>query len=127
MLWLAILIGRHYGTLARTNVTNVPPQLNRSIPDAEIGSNGLLEHALSPDTFIDADPGDVLVLTASQVDGAPLPSWVNFDPTRLRFHGTVPAEYMEEIVIQVTASDVDGATVSDTFIIRHIRRTGQAD
>lgn len=127
MLWLAVLIGRHYRTLALTNVTNVPPQLNRSIPDAKIGADGLLEHALSADTFIDADPGEVLVLTACQVDGAPLPAWLNFDPSRLVFRGSVPADFIEEVVIQVTATDVDGAYVSDTFIIRHIRQTGQAD
>ncbi len=127
MLWFAVLIGRRYRALVRTNVTNVPPQLNRSIPDAEISPHGSLKHPLAPDTFIDPDPGEVLVLTACQADGAPLPSWLNFDPARLLFHGTAPVDFIEEIVVQVTASDVDGAFVSDTFVIRHIRQTGQAD
>ena len=127
MLWVAGVLGGRYMHLAATNVTNEPPRVVRSIPTAEVTAGIAFEHPIHPGTFEDPDPGEVLVLSATLADGAPLPSWVNFDPTRLRFHGTVPAEYMEEIVIQVTASDVDGATVSDTFIIRHIRRTGQAD
>ncbi len=126
-LFLARVIGGYYKRLAATNVTNEPPRVVRSIPTAEVTAGMAFEHPIHPGTFEDPDPGEVLVLSATLADGAPLPSWVNFDLTRLRFHGTVPTEFMEEIVVQVTASDVDGATVSDTFIIRHIRQTGHAD
>jgi hypothetical protein len=39
----------------------------------------------------------------------------------------VPTNYAEEIMIMVTASDVDGASISDTFVFRHVVRTGLVD
>jgi AAA family ATP:ADP antiporter len=127
MLWLAVLVGRHYSHLAATNVTNAPPEVGRPIPDAAIAAGDAFRHEIAPDTFTDPDPGEVLVLSATLADGAPLPSWVNFDSTRLLFSGTVPTNYAEEIMIVVTASDVDGASISDTFVFRHVVRTGLID
>ncbi len=118
MLWLAILVGRHYNHLAATNVTNAPPELGRSIPDVEVVAGSSFRHEIAPDTFTDPDPGEVLVLTATLADGQPLPAWVSFDPMNLHFRGTAPVDLVEEIVVQVTASDVDGASVSDTFVLR---------
>jgi hypothetical protein len=109
--------------MAATNVTNAPPEVGRPIPDAAITAGSAFRHEIAPDTFTDPDPGEVLVLSATLADGAPLPSWVNFDSARLLFSGTAPDKYVEEIVIQVTASDVDGASVSETFVIRRIVQT----
>lgn len=124
MLWLATLIGREYRKLSVTNVTNEPPQLARSIPNCELAPGKVFEHALHPETFTDPDPGEVLVLTACQVDGAPLPNWVAFDHRQLRFHGTAPPDHFEELTIRVTATDVDGACCESTFFVRHIEWTG---
>ena len=124
MLWLATLIGREYRKLSVTNVTNEPPQLARSIPNCELAPGKVFEHALHPETFTDPDPGEVLVLTACQVDGAPLPNWVAFDHRQLRFHGTAPPDHFEELTIRVTATDVDGACCETTFFVRHIEWTG---
>lgn len=124
MLWLAWKLGRHYKAMATSGSLNEPPKLGRSISDAEVVAGGAFQHVLHPETFLDPDPGEVLVLTAAQMDGSPLPPWVRFDPGRLIFEGTAPAELTEELVIQVTATDVDGASITETF---RIRRTVRVD
>ena len=74
----------------KTNVVNVAPQLRKPIPDVYGAPGGELQHEFDVDTFIDADPGDVLTLSANLATGEPLPSWVRFDPDSRRFHGRVP-------------------------------------
>ena len=125
MLWLAVLLGRHYSHLAATNVTNAPPELVRSIPDMEIipGWSFCLE--VKADTSTDPDPGEVLTLDATLATGGPLPAWMDFDAARRLFMGTAPADSSEAIEVRVTATDVDGATVSDTFFFR-FRQAGQS-
>jgi len=122
MLWLAWKLGRQYKAMAASGALNAPPQLVRSISDAEVVAGQTFQHAVHPETFLDPDPGEVLVVTAAQMDGSPLPPWVRFDPGKLIFAGTVPEELTEELVIQVTATDVDGASVTETFCIRRTVR-----
>lgn len=118
MLWLACMLGRHYREMAMTSMLNAPPRLMRTISDALVTAGQTFEHILDPETFSDPDPGEVLVLTACQMDGAPLPQWMRFDPVRMVFSGVAPQEFTERIMIQVTATDVDGAFVTTTFCIR---------
>jgi len=123
MLWLAWKLGRQYREMATSSSFNEPPRLGRPVGDAEVMPGRPFQHALHPETFLDPDPGEVLVLTAAQMDGRPLPSWVRFDPGRLIFEGTAPQEFSEELVIQITAADVDGASVT----IRGPSMLGDAD
>ena len=119
MVWLAVLLGRRYSQLAATNVANAPPELVRSIPDMEVPAGCSFCLEVGADTFTDPDPGEVLVLSAALADGGPLPGWMEFDTKRRLFIGTVPPDFTEGIAIRVTAADVDGASVSDTFVFRN--------
>ncbi len=120
LVWLvlAIFIGREYRRLVRENVANQAPVLNRPIPDIDAGPSGAFEVTLAADTFVDADPGDVLTLSAQLPGGGPLPSWVNFHPGSRTFRGQLPHKSDGDMEIEVIARDFDGLSASGSFFIR---------
>ncbi len=120
-LWVfvAFRAGRHYRHLVRTNVMNVAPELKKPIPDAHAAPGGDLLHEFEDDTFIDADPGDVLTLSAQLATGQPLPNWVRFEPESRRFVGRVPPDASGHLEIEVIATDFEGLTASGTFFLYH--------
>ncbi len=124
---LAVMIGREYRRLVRENVANQAPILNRPIPDIETGPNGAFHATLAADTFVDADPGDVLTLSAQLPGGEPLPSWVSFHANTRTFRGKVPSSNQTEIEIEVVARDFDGLSASGSFLIRHLELKAQTD
>jgi len=121
LIWIfvAFRAGRHYRHLVRTNVMNVAPELNKPIPDAHVTPGGDLTHEFDDDTFIDADPGDVLTLSAQLATGQPLPSWVQFEPGSRRFSGRVPPNASGHLEIEVIATDFEGLSASGTFFLYH--------
>jgi AAA family ATP:ADP antiporter len=129
LVWLvlAIFIGREYRRLVRENVANQAPVLNRPIPDIDTGANGAFEVTLASDTFVDADPGDVLTLYAQLPGGGPLPSWVNFHAGSRTFRGQVPRESFVETEIEVIARDFDGLSASASFFIRRTTANAVGD
>ena len=74
------------------------------------------------DAFRDADPGDVLNLSARLAGGQPLPPrWVQFDEaTGVPRH--LSDGYSEEVTIEVVASDVDGTQAASIFVMRRASR-----
>ena len=88
------------------------PVVLRPIADLAIREDQLLDFTLPGGTFGDAD-GDALTITATLVDGRPLPSWLRFDGARLT--GTPPADYNGSLDLAFTASD---GTLSVTDQVR---------
>ncbi len=115
---LAVAIGRGFSAKAIENVINVAPEAGDPIPDLVCQPGGRFHHPVSLDAFRDADPGDVLHLTAALADGRPLPRWLRFDPQRRAFVGSLPGDSVEELTVRVIASDVDGMEASSCFVIR---------
>jgi VCBS repeat-containing protein len=72
--------------------------------------------------FADIDVGDVLSYTATLANGNPLPSWLNFDASQLRFSGTPDAASTATIQVKVTARDTSGAETSDVFGLGQIAK-----
>ena len=72
---------------------------------------------LSDTHFSDADTGDVLSYSASLDDGGALPSWLSFDPATRTFSGTPGSADVGQLAITVTATDLDQASATDTFIL----------
>ena len=66
--------------------------------------------------FHDIDVGDVMTLSASLADGSALPDWLSFDATTAVFNGAPPAA--GEYLIQVTATDLAGASAIQSFALR---------
>jgi hypothetical protein len=120
--WIAVamMIGRMYNELARTNLTNAAPRLTGEIPHAELRPGVPFVHQLPPDLFEDSDPGDVLTLSARCADGSPLPDWLSFDHHHHRFHCDGHHLEFDELVVEVIATNHDGESVSGTFTIRRL-------
>ena len=68
-----------------------------------------------PYSFIDADKGDSLTLSATLADGSPLPAWLVFDPVTQTFSGTPLNDDVGALTIRVTATDTSGATATQDF------------
>ncbi|MEO8858233.1 MAG: calcium-binding protein, partial [Burkholderiaceae bacterium] len=71
--------------------------------------------ALEPDTFTDANAGDILVLSASLGDGTPLPEWLHFESGNGVFGGVAPDTAAGQWDLQVEARDGSGASASVGF------------
>lgn len=90
---------------------NDAPILARTLTALTIGGGGNVDFAIPADTFADVD-GDTLSITALMSNGDPLPSWLNFDGSRLT--GMPPLNFNGTLAIEVTASDGE-ATISGLF------------
>ena len=119
---LAYIIGREFRALAQRNAFNVAPEVGQPIPDLHYAPGQPFRHFVPADAFRDADPGDVLNLSARLADGQPLPRWVQFDARQRTFLGKCPDGYCEEVTIEVVASDVDGSEVASLFVMRRTLR-----
>lgn len=120
LVWigLAIAIGRDFARKARESVMNAAPEAHRPIDDLEYHPGASIEHFVHEESFVDADPGDVLYLSASLSDGRPLPGWLRFDSARHCFDARPPHGCVEEFTVTVVASDVDGLTARSSFVVR---------
>jgi hypothetical protein len=94
---------------------NNAPEVATSIPDISAATNVPFSFTLAADIFGDHDVTDTLTLTASLTDNSPLPSWLTFDPLTGQFSGTplLAGTYL----VRVTATDQDGASVYDEFLL----------
>ncbi len=124
VLWLllAVAIGRAYTTQMKR--TSNAPRLNSPIPDAQFVDGEALRHTFAEDTFVDVEPGANLALSARVHGRNELPNWLEFSPGRRLFSGKPPGKLEDELVIEVTATDLDGLSVSDTFTVRQAAMTG---
>ncbi len=111
-------IGREFARKAQENVINVAPEAGRPIADLEYLPGRPVRHEIDEDAFVDADPGDVLYLSARLADGRALPRWLVFDAKSRRFTGQPPQDFCEELRVVVVANDVDGLEASSTFVVR---------
>ena len=67
------------------------------------------------DAFAHTDPNERILLSATQANGQPLPSWVRFDPQSGKFELAAPSGYRGELTIKVVARDSQGREASSLF------------
>ena len=72
-----------------------------------------MNFTLASNTFTDPQ-NETLIYTATQANGAALPSWLSFNVTTQTFAGTPPAS-STNLSIKVTATDTSGLSASETF------------
>ena len=77
----------------------------------EIGQG--VDFTLAANTFTDRQK-ETLTYSATLSNGAPLPSWLTFNPTTGTFTGTVPST-ASGLSIEVTATDTSGLSASEIF------------
>ncbi len=96
-----------------TPTSNVTPLgVNNPIEDQQIVTNEEFNLVIPDNVF----QGDSLTLTVTQSDDSPLPDWLTFDSTTNTLNGT-PSADDEAITIKVTATNPQGNTVSDEFVL----------
>ncbi|MFT3779392.1 MAG: putative Ig domain-containing protein [Ottowia sp.] len=103
-------------------LTILPPAGNHApVVGAAIPAQGTREwdawsYSLPAGAFTDPDAGDQLGYRAELADGRPLPYWLRFDPaTGALSSAQVPQGHAGTLDIRVTATDLAGASASQTF------------
>ena len=94
---------------------NTAPTVANPITDQTATVGTELNFAFPAGTFADADPGDTLTYTATLSDTTALPAWLTFDAANRSFSGTPTTD--GTLMVRVTATDSDGASVYDDFEI----------
>jgi Putative Ig domain/Bacterial Ig domain/RTX calcium-binding nonapeptide repeat (4 copies) len=102
--------------LTITNV-NDAPTLENAIADRQTITTQAFSLTLSADTFKDIDAGDTLTYSATLENGDALPSWLTFDAATRTFSGTPNNGDAGILNVQVTATDSQGLSVSDSFAL----------
>ncbi len=92
--------------------SNFVPYVNTSIPNLTDTIGNSIMYTIPDTTFLD-DDNETLTLTAKQSNGNELPDWLTFDSISNSFSGN--HNEVGYIDIKVTATDTEGANVSDVF------------
>ena len=98
---------------------NAVPTVANSLADQNATEDAAFSFQFAADAFADADAdeGDLLTLTATKLDGTPLPSWLTFTAATRTFSGTPGNDDVGNVDVTVTATDIGNASASDTFRI----------
>ncbi|MCW5663075.1 MAG: putative Ig domain-containing protein [Piscinibacter sp.] len=98
--------------------TSSAPTLANPIADLSARAGVAINFKVPNGTFVDADVGDQMLLSATLANGDPLPSWLSFNGHTQIFTGTPPAGVaLVPLSVRVIATDVAGHKVSDIFVI----------
>jgi Ca2+-binding RTX toxin-like protein len=112
------------GATASASVTldvvreNHAPTLAVAIPNQTANEDSAWSYVVPAATFADADADDVLAYSATLAGGTALPGWLAFDPESRTFSGTPANEHVGTVAVVVTATDLAGATASDSFDLK---------
>lgn len=68
-------------------------------------------------TFTDVDAGDVLTYSATLAGGAPLPSWLSFDPITRTFSGTPLNSNVDTLALTVMVTDQGNLSALTNFTL----------
>ncbi len=112
------LAGASVSDVYQLTVTNEndAPTVETAILDASTAEDALYSYDASVN-FTDVDAGDELSFTATQEDGSALPGWLTIDSTSGVLSGTPTNGDVGTINVKVTATDLAGASVSDTYVL----------
>jgi len=92
-----------------------PPTVTAQTPTQTWRFDQAVSFTLPSSTFTDPQ-GETLTYTATQADGAALPSWLSFNSATQTFAGTAPVGNTS-LSIKVTATDTSGLSASETFAV----------
>ena len=97
--------------------TNDAPTVANPIADQNATEDSAFNFQFAANTFSDQDVGDSLTYSAQLAGGGALPSWLNFDAGTRTFSGTPTNGDVGSFSIDVTASDGNGGSITETFTI----------
>ncbi|MCK6425313.1 MAG: Ig-like domain-containing protein [Burkholderiaceae bacterium] len=93
-------------------------KLFRGVDDQIVPAGRTLIVQVPADAFIHTQINETISLTATLADGRPLPGWLMFDGKTGKFVGQPPDGVLQDLAIQVTASDSQGRKVTTMFRIK---------
>ena len=102
---------------AQIQEINQPPIVANALADQSTNEDALFNYQIPADAFSDVDAGDNLSYTATLSDGTALPGWLSFDASTRSFSGKPLNDDVGIIDVQVTATDLSGASASDVFAL----------
>ena len=102
---------------------NNAPVVSNPIPNFTINEGEAFSYTLPSDTFTDPD-GDFLNFMAALSGGGALPGWLSFNAGTQTFSGTPGLGDVGVVNIDVTASDAEPLSATDTFSITVNQITG---
>ena len=94
---------------------NEAPTIDSGVSFIDIEADVAMSYGIASDAFADEDANDALTYTVSMADGSALPSWLSFANNQLT--GTPTATDIKRYVLNVTATDKGGLTVTDKLVI----------
>ena len=95
--------------------SNDAPAVRQALSDHATLEDASFSFAVPEETFSDADHTDALTYSASLEDGSPLTDWLRFDPDTRTFSGMPDNAAVGDLGVRVTATDGQGAEVSEDF------------
>ena len=96
---------------------NDAPTVALPLIDRSVVAGTSLSVDLPPDALIDIDKGDLISLSATLANGAALPAWMVFDAVKESFSFNPGLPEVGQWTVRVTATDLEGATGSDDFVL----------
>lgn len=94
---------------------NDAPTSRQALGDVLVIKKKTSTWQLPANAFTDPDQDDSLSYSAALVGGAPLPDWLVFDAATRSFVAQPPAHARGELSVEVTATDLHGASASQVF------------
>ncbi|TNF38617.1 MAG: tandem-95 repeat protein, partial [Deltaproteobacteria bacterium] len=101
-------------TITITPVNDVP-FLVTSLADQVVSEDAEWSWTVPEGVFGDVDLGDILTLSATLPDGAPLPGWLSFDVGDRTLSGVPTNDDVGQLLVDIRATDLGGASVGDVF------------
>ncbi|MDR0777352.1 MAG: putative Ig domain-containing protein [Azonexus sp.] len=96
---------------------NDAPEIGTLLTDQQAKKDASFTYTLPAGSFYDVDVGDVLTYTATLDNGDPLPDWLRFDAETQTFTGTPEGGDVGKLQLLVTATDLAGASASQSFAL----------
>ena len=115
LFMLGNAIGKFHRSEIRDHLKNLPPVVNKRLPDVYVPAGQILVFSVPEQAFIDPDPGDALRFQARAADGGPLPRWIRFDPHNQSFTIRPPAGSAGRLDVSLSATDFEGLCVESGF------------
>jgi len=95
--------------------TNDAPVVASSIANQVATEDTAFSFTVPSDAFVDIDAGDSLSYGATLPNGDPLPTWLAFNTATRTFSGTPSNSDVGAVSVKVTATDIAGLSVFNTF------------
>ncbi|PSF31178.1 hypothetical protein C7H19_23250 [Aphanothece hegewaldii CCALA 016] len=98
-----------------SSALNYSPFVRSPIATQTTNEDQAFNFTIPATTFVDLDPSDILIYTATLTNGSALPSWLSFSAVTRTFSGTPNNDQIGTLDLTVKVTDKKNATASSRF------------